>query len=159
MISQPLKSNPGEPTALVFSPDGATLASGSFNNIYLWDVVSKQLKKQPIKTQVYSLSFSPDGSILAAGAFSSITLWGSQSGDPIGPPLTGHFGIVYSLVFSPDGKTLASGDNDGVVMLWDIDPASWETRLCSIVNRNLTATEWKTYLGDLPYQSTCPGIP
>jgi len=158
-VGQPLKSNPGQPVAMAFSPDGKTLASGSYESIYLWDVAGEHLKSQPIKTSLDSLAFSPDGKILAAGSFNSITLWDATSGQSIGPSVTGQFGIVYSLAFSPDGKTLASGDNGGEVILWDIDPASWKARLCSLANRNLAAAEWTAYLGNQPYRETCPGIP
>jgi hypothetical protein len=30
---------------------------------------------------------------------------------------------------------------------------------CRIANRNLTREEWRQYLGDLPYQPICPGLP
>jgi hypothetical protein len=30
---------------------------------------------------------------------------------------------------------------------------------CSIVNRNLTHSEWKTAMGDKPYRKTCPDLP
>lgn len=37
--------------------------------------------------------------------------------------------------------------------------ADWKRLACRIANRNLTRQEWRQYLGDLPYQKTCPGLP
>ena len=44
--------------------------------------------------------------------------------------------------------------------LWHNDLESWLVRACEIVNRNLTATEWRRYAGtDLSYVKACPHLP
>ena len=65
--------------SVVFSPDGKTLASGSWDNtVKLWDVA----KGKVIRTlcghsrQVRSVVFSPDGKTLASGSFDPpVKLW------------------------------------------------------------------------------------
>jgi WD40 repeat protein len=90
-----------EPVAsLAFSPDGATLASGS----------CAQAEMKPDGTQ---LGFK---SVCQLG---EIRLWNAATGQQVGQPLTGHAGTVSAVAFNPDGKTLASGALDGSIMLWD----------------------------------------
>ena len=62
-------------TSVAFSPDGKTLASGSWDNtIILWDVSNRQSPVQlgaPLSGHgivVDSVAFSPDGKTLASGS-------------------------------------------------------------------------------------------
>ena len=38
---------------------------------------------------------------------------------------------------------------------WNLDPASWERTACALAGRDLTESEWATYLPDEPYRRTC----
>ena len=117
----------GRSSALAFSPDGATLASGSSRtneaNLKLWNVASQTLVATLPghtggPTGVTSLAFSPGGDTLASGSGDqTIKLWDVANQSLIAT-LTGHTSHVWSVAFSPDG-TLASGSRDGTVKLWD----------------------------------------
>jgi WD40 repeat protein len=157
-------------TGLAFSPDGRTLASGSWDNtIILWDLsVPGEPKSigQPLKGHsdiVWSLSFSPDGKILASGSSdNTVILWDVTSPSAplrLGQPLSGHSGVVMDVSFNPNGRILASGSNDFTVILWDVGLEAWKTRACNIAGRNLTQEEWDLYLPFYDYQQTCPQFP
>jgi WD40 repeat protein len=110
--------------ALVFSPDGKTLASaGGFaeSDIRFWDVASGKETGCLEGHGEYStaLMFWPDGKTLAsANADQTIRLW-DVPGKKLLNVLRGHRLEVWRLALLPDHTTLVSGSKDGAVCFWD----------------------------------------
>ncbi|MER8595986.1 TIR domain-containing protein [Mesorhizobium sp. M1182] len=139
------------------------LATGGWDNlVYLWDLASPPVQPKPLVGHIASVDkvlFSPDGQFLASTASprTEIRLWNVDSPDTSGIILDGHAGAVLSLAFSKDSRTLVSGVADGTLVLWDLDRASWQTRICRSANRNLTREEWKAYIGEFQeFELLCP---
>jgi WD40 repeat protein len=107
-----------------FSPNGKTLASGSYDKtIKLWNLETGQAIRTLYghSDYVISVSFSPDGKTLASGSYDkTIKLWNLETGQAI-RTLNGHIDSVSSVSFSPDGKTLASGSGDKTIKLWNLE--------------------------------------
>ena len=118
--------------SVAFSPDGNTLASGSYDEtIKLWDVATGTLKAtlEGHTSWVYRVAFSPDGNTLASGSYDeTIKLWDVATGS-LKSTLEGHTSWVYSVAFSPDGNTLASGSYDETIKLWDVATGTLKTTL------------------------------
>ena len=74
----------GRVRGIAFSPDGLTLASGSYDaTIYLWDTGTGEHKRTLTghTRNVESVAFSPDGETLASGSHdATIRLWEYRDG-------------------------------------------------------------------------------
>ncbi|MDX2546910.1 caspase family protein [Streptomyces sp. WI04-05B] len=97
-------------TAVAFSPDGKTLASGGVDQtVRLWNIATGTnfATITDHTGRINSVAFSPDGKTLASGSFDkTVGLWNAATGRSIST-ITGFDAVVGSVVFSPDGKTLA----------------------------------------------------
>lgn len=114
-------------TSVAFSPDGLTLASGSWDNtVMFWDTKSGESRGQltGYEEGVSSVAFSPNGRILASGDGSGAILLWQTNGDVRTRQrlsLKGHGGSVQGLSFSADSRMVASGSSDNTVLVWDLE--------------------------------------
>ena len=99
-----------------FSPDGALLATGAWDETALWDIETQT--NIAVLQGGSSTLFSPDGTILASGTWREVNLSDVTTGANIAT--LGHETSVTSVSFSSDETTLASGSGDGTVKLWNV---------------------------------------
>ena len=112
-----LKGHRNQVNSVAFSPDGTTLASGSWDMFKLWDVRTQQniATFDGYGSDVSAVAFSTDGT-LAVGS-NKLELWDIGTQQNIA---TFEEGNVSAVAFSPDGTTLASRSWNGTIGLWDI---------------------------------------
>ncbi|MFZ4657594.1 MAG: effector-associated domain EAD1-containing protein [Caldilineaceae bacterium] len=161
-ISYTLGMHEGGVFSIGFSADGKLLASGGGDYaIRVWDVATRQLvHKLASGRMVRGVSFSPDGQILAAGNEDwTVRWWDLATWEPLVAPVKTRSDRIESVAFSPDGQYLATGSFDGLIDLWPGTFPAWVKKACQIVNRNLTAEEWRSAMGDEPYTASCPDLP
>lgn len=148
LLSMPTKPRTGQQashssvvTSVEFSPDGRTLASGSWDGtIKLWDIRNGRLKLGRTLRgdwdEVEAVAFAPDGGAIAGlgtgfdeSLFSAVTLWTAGEGQGRGRPLIRFSGKLDAIAFSPDGETLATASGDSrTVTLWDV--ATGREKVC-----------------------------
>ena len=116
-----LSGHKGFVRSVVFSPDGKTIASGSYDNtVKLWNLSGQELRTLVGHSgSVTSVVFSPDGKTIASSSWDhTVKLW-NLSGQEL-HTLKGHTDTVRSVEFSPDGKTIATASDDNTVKLWNL---------------------------------------
>lgn len=174
-----IPTDPADPLSdLSFSPDGHTMALISRNGIVsLWDTGARQSPGQFSVNNgavfYNTVTFSPDGKMLAVGALTgtedrdhstytlsgvTISFWYVATHELLAHSFS-YKGVedVPEATFMGMGQSLAFLGPDSV--LRDISPESWQARVCSLANRNLSADEWGRFGNGEPYSRVCPRLP
>ena len=115
-------------TAVMWSPDSATLASASSDNtVKVWDPASGQILAtfEAHDDSITTAAWAPSAPVFATASWdNSVILWDTSAGadsiDEAGT-LKGFDKRVNVLAWSPDAATLATGMRDGVITVWDAD--------------------------------------
>jgi DNA-binding SARP family transcriptional activator/class 3 adenylate cyclase/WD40 repeat protein len=165
-------------SSAVFSPDSKTLAvsSAAFNaggQVVMRDVATgapRATLSLPYNPASRGLAFVRGGAWLVTTengvtpgnppASTRVDLWDAATLQPIGDPLTVPPDAAF---LSPNrsGDKLGSGADadNGLPLVWSMDPTSWQASACEIAGRNLSQAEWKRYRSGHPYRVTCPQWP
>jgi WD40 repeat protein len=143
-----------------FSPDGNLLALGTLQGaLGVWDLRRDRWAIELVNLDssgVYSTAFSPNGRWLAVGYGSGyVILWDVERGRQFGPGLKIFAKGVSSVAFSTDSKRLMATDDGQNLAFLNLDPESWIMRVCRLGQPTLTKPEWKRFMGDQPYPTTC----
>jgi WD40 repeat protein len=148
------------PSALTWSPDGSTIATGGGTAIGIQ--LLRASDGAPVgggwrnHSETAALAYSPDGSILASsGHDSTVVLREMATGERIGPPLAASPNQEPTVVAFAQGHLIVA-TRDGGLWRWDISLPHLLRTACHIAGRNLTAQEWAALHTGRPYLAACP---
>jgi WD40 repeat protein len=103
---------------LSVSPDGKLLALASYEEVQIWDAVSRsQLLRLAGSHDSQAVAFSPDGSMLAGATGGALKVWEVATGNELRTIPVGD--SLRAVAFSPDGRTVAVGSTSNEITLWD----------------------------------------
>lgn len=109
--------------AVAISPDGQTLATGSYDQkIVIWDLESQKSLRELTghNGPVFDLAFHPQGKILAsASGDRTVKLWNAETGERL-ETFTEPEKDQYAVAFRGDGKLLVAGGVDNRIRVWQI---------------------------------------
>ena len=97
---------------------------------------------------------SSDGRQAAVGGVTNGTrLYDMETGEQIGDPFPSRSPLTFGF-HTPDGRSLITYEDPAII--WDVDPASWRDKACTVAGRNMTRAEWARHMpADEPYRATC----
>ena len=102
-----------------------------------------------------SIDFDPHGRLVTLSNDGKLRLWDLATRRLIGTPLQGSNTGGW-VNFFPDGKHVLGVFQSGTGIVWNVDPAAWKAKACTVAGRNLTRAEWTEFLGERSYHNVCP---
>jgi WD40 repeat protein len=153
-----------------FGPTGQMLALGG-SDIYsgqgfvsLYDLKKSTPigpKLEGFDAGITAITFSGKGNMVAASSRdNSARIWQIENNTCYYLPLIldDHQDWVWSLDFSPEDDAIFTASADGMIRRFDLNIESYDQLLSNQIIRNLTESEWESYIGDIelfPWEATC----
>jgi hypothetical protein len=140
------------------SPEGRWLLA-AYNDGWtagVWELGT--LEPAQTLTDVSGAAFG-DGLLATGSGAGEVTLWNAATLEPLSDPVAAHRGEVRALTFGPSATRLVSSATNNSVRFWQTGLPSWRAAACGRAERNLSGSEWRAFLGDLPYHKTCADYP
>ncbi len=147
---------PGQ--SVLLSPDAKFVVStpvlGEIATV--WDAASGKVVAELSHDDIVTgVDFDPSGQRLATQSDDgTVHIWDTFSWKRT-VRMTHAGGPGYGLSFSADGRYIGSSAGDGTARVWTTSADDLIALACSRLNQNLNQSEWRQFVGELPYRPTC----
>jgi len=134
-----------------------TIASDS-RTVEMWEVPTGNLKARlPHEDNIDGIRIAPMDGVLATLSAGLVYVWNLSTGELM--TQLAAAGRIVDFKFTPDGRRLLTGNDEGIAALWLWKTEDLQEETCKRLTRNLSLSEWRQYLGTIPYQRACPNLP
>ena len=150
--------------SVAYSNDGSLIAFGDKQGfVKVFNASTKKLiaNLKGHSARVNIVTFSPNSKFMGtAGMDSKILIWDAITYEENPIEIIDHESWVFGLAFSNDNRWLISSSRTkNLVFKWLTQPKFLGEELCTMLDRNLTENEWRSYIGsDIDYQKTCSNV-
>ena len=162
-VQRTLTIGPGDqPFDVSFSPDGTKLATGGLQGeVAVFDVVSGDLLHTPDRTHnevLTQVEWLPDNrTVVTTGMDGMVSLYDTQRGlTRVTMPGAADPAARYTWLTTVSATEITAKSGAEPERRYPLESDQWLAYACQVAGRNLTRDEWAGYLGNLPYQQTCP---
>jgi WD40 repeat protein len=152
---------PGPPASVVTYAAGRLLVQQADGTLDEWDPAGTRLIRSISGDASYAQAITgiPRSDLVARLTYQgTIELTDLDSGQLLGTltaPQPDHSGgeppwDATTIAATPDGKELITATSCGSIVRWQLDPAAWIRTACALAGHDLTADEWRQYVGTSP---------
>jgi cellulose biosynthesis protein BcsQ/WD40 repeat protein len=128
------------------------------DGLSVWDLGSLQRKAQ-LDVDFDRWILRPGGGLFATVDNNIARIWRYSEGNFEETGIVFLDGSINDLAFSRENDLVVAGGTDKSLLTWDLHPPTSTTPdqkdYCARLTRNLSGTEWTTYLGSNTYHQTC----
>lgn len=109
---------------LAFTPDGRRLAAGGLQSVLVLDAADgAPIRELAGASDTSDLAIGRQGLLATVHIDGRLMLWAGSTGRQIRPARGQSVVAATTLAFSADGRRIAVGSAEGLLDVWDVDPA------------------------------------
>jgi hypothetical protein len=154
--------------SISFHPDGKRVLYGveerwdNRGHIVIYDLTAHKISKElgGFRSGVQAVDISDDGQLVVGASLDQrLMMWVLDHPDDLPVQMDIESGYVWDVTFANNSSLLLSACRDGQLRIWPTDTKALADRLCPLLERNMSADEWETHVGNnIPYQVTCESL-
>jgi energy-coupling factor transporter ATP-binding protein EcfA2 len=112
------------------------------------------------KAGINDVEFSEDEKLLAsAGLDKRLQLYVLENAEDLPIVMDNNNGYVWDIAFVKGSNMLIATCSESEIRIWPTDPSTLAELICPKIIRNMSADEWKRYVGkEITYETTCANV-